>query len=143
MWKTVVFLLATLIGLPIAAYYYDAPPTSDQWELIWTVTKTFLILATACFLISTITKNYSQVDKLWSIAPVIYAWQIAAGTDWEARMVLMASVITVWGARLTFNFARRGGYSWKFWEGDEDYRWAVLRAKPEFQGAWKWFLFNL
>ena len=25
----------------------------------------------------------------------------------------------------------------------EDYRWAVLRAKPEFQGKWKWTLFNL
>lgn len=143
MWKTVVFLLATLIGIPIAAYYYDTPPTSDQWDLIWTVTQTFLILATACFLISSVTKNYSQVDKLWSVAPIVYAWQIAYTSDWESRMVLMAALITLWGARLTFNFARRGGYSWKFWEGEEDYRWAVLRAKPEFQAPWKWFLFNL
>lgn len=58
-------------------------------------------------------------------------------------MVLIAVLISVWGARLTFNFARRGGYSWKFWTGEEDYRWAVLRAKPEFQAPWKWFLFNL
>ena len=29
------------------------------------------------------------------------------------------------------------------WEGKEDYRWAVLRARPEFQAKWKWTLFNL
>ncbi len=35
----------------------------------------------------------------------------------------MALLILLWGARLTFNFARKGGYS-----GTEDYRWPVLRA---------------
>lgn len=143
MWKTVIFLLATLIGLPIAAYYYDTPPTSEQWDLIWSVGTTFFVLATLCFLVSSITKNYSQVDKMWSIAPIIYAWQLAYLTNWEQRMVLIAIVISIWGIRLTYNFSRRGAYQWKFWEGEEDYRWAILRAKPEFQAPWKWFLFNL
>ncbi|MCP4311236.1 MAG: DUF1295 domain-containing protein, partial [Bacteroidetes bacterium] len=47
-----------------------------------------------------------------------------------------------WGLRLSYNFSRRGGYSLRFWEGEEDYRWAVLRAKPEFAARWKWILFN-
>ncbi|MCR2827503.1 DUF1295 domain-containing protein, partial [Microbacterium sp. zg.Y909] len=38
--------------------------------------------------------------------------------------VLMAALVTLWGARLTFNFARKGGYS-----GMEDYRWAILRKR--------------
>lgn len=143
MWKTVLFLIFTLLLLPYLAFSTDIPPNNNQWEIIFLVGKSYLILATACFLISSLTKNYSQVDKIWSIAPIFYAWQIAYATHFEERMVLMAILISIWGARLTFNFARRGGYSWKFWGGEEDYRWAVLRAKPEFTGKWKWFLFNL
>ena len=143
MWKTVLFLIGTLLVVPVLTYLYDTPPNESQTSLIWSVGKTYFILATLCFLVSVATKNYSQVDKLWSIAPIAYAWQIAYLTSWEPRMVLIAVLISVWGARLTFNFARRGGYSWKFWTGEEDYRWAVLRAKPEFQAPWKWFLFNL
>lgn len=58
-------------------------------------------------------------------------------------MVLMAILVTLWGIRLSFNFGRRGGYRWKFWEGEEDYRWAVLRSKKEFKSPLRWTLFNL
>ena len=54
----------------------------------------------------------------------------------------MAVVVSVWGIRLTYNFSRKGGYSIRFWSGEEDYRWAVLRAKPELSVRWKWVLFN-
>jgi steroid 5-alpha reductase family enzyme len=55
----------------------------------------------------------------------------------------MSGLVTLWGIRLTANFAMKGAYSWKFWAGEEDYRWVVLRQKPEFRGRWKWMLFNL
>lgn len=142
MWKTVLFLIVTLIGAPIAAYFFDVPFTEIQKKIAWDVSLIYLITAILCFVISSIAKNYSQVDKLWSIMPIIYAWVIAYHADFEKRVILIAVLITLWGARLTFNFARRGGYSLKFWTGEEDYRWAVLRAKPEFNGAWKWILFN-
>jgi len=48
---------------------------------------------------------------------------IADGAD-ATRLLVMALLVTVWGARLTFNFARKGGYT-----GMEDYRWAILRAR--------------
>jgi len=143
MWKTVVFLLATLVLVPILAYLFDTPPTDAQMELMWPVIYTYLGLSTACFIVSSLSGNYSQVDKLWSIAPIIYAWQMAYFSEWDERLVLMAILISLWGIRLTYNFARRGGYSWKFWTGEEDYRWAILSAKPEFQPGWKWQLFNL
>ena len=57
-------------------------------------------------------------------------------------LVLMAVLVSVWGLRLTYNFSRRGGYSIRFWTGEEDYRWAVLRAKPELTAKWRWMLFN-
>jgi steroid 5-alpha reductase family enzyme len=53
----------------------------------------------------------------------------------DGRLNLMAVLVTLWGARLTFNFARKGGYT-----GEEDYRWPVLRARMK---SWQFQLFNL
>jgi steroid 5-alpha reductase family enzyme len=55
----------------------------------------------------------------------------------------MAFLVTIWGIRLTYNFHRRGGYKLKFWEGEEDYRWSILRQKKEFESPIKWTIFNL
>lgn len=78
-----------------------------------------------CYVTSLVTKENSWVDRLWSIVPVVYVWvfAIAAGLT-DVRLDVMAGLVTLWGARLTFNFARKGGYS-----GMEDYRWAVLRGR--------------
>ena len=96
-----------------------------------------------CFVVGELTGNNSQMDKLWSLLPIAYTWVIAAHSGFATRLVVMALLATLWGARLTFNFARKGAYKLKFWEGEEDYRWKVLRAKKEFQPHWKWALFNL
>lgn len=100
-------------------------------------------IALLAFLTSEVTGNYSQVDRLWSILPPVFAWYFAAASHWNQRLVLMAVLATGWGARLTFNFWRRGGYSWPPWRGMEDYRWAVLRSSPALAGPWRWRLFNL
>jgi len=75
--------------------------------------------------------------------PVLYAWVMTYQSGFQSRQLLITSLITLWGIRLTFNFARKGGYSWKFWEGEEDYRWAVLRRNPIFANPIVWFIFNL
>ena len=143
MWKTVIFLIFTLLVIPVAAYYTDVPPTDFQWELLRSVFRIYLPIAGLCFILSSLVKNYSQVDKLWSTLPIVYVWVVAFQTSFEPRILLMAILVSLWGIRLTYNFARRGGYSWRFWEGEEDYRWAVLQARPEFQGTGRWMLFNL
>ncbi len=63
--------------------------------------------------------------------------------DFHPRMVLMSIVVTIWGIRLTYNFARRGAYQWRFWAGEEDYRWEILRNKPGFNNRFVWMIFNL
>lgn len=143
MWKTVLILVFTLIFVPLFAFYFDDPLSPLQQATLYKLGVLYLIMALLCFLVSSLSRNYSQVDKLWSIMPIAYAWIAAVESGWEMRIVLMAVLVSIWGARLTFNFARRGGYSWKFWSGDEDYRWAILREKPEFKAPWKWMLFNL
>jgi len=56
----------------------------------------------------------------------------------------MAILVTVWGLRLTYNFARRGGFSIYFWKGEEDYRWVeVKKSMPILSGRMQWSVFNL
>lgn len=92
-----------------------------------------------CWIASLITKDTSWVDRVWSIVPAIYVWifagaAIAAGEE-SGRLVLMAVLVSAWAIRLTFNFARKGGYT-----GMEDYRWAILRGRMK---PWQFQIFNL
>src|SRR5277367_4771417 len=100
---------------------------------------TVLIAAGACafaWIASLVTGDTSWVDRMWSIVPVIYVWVFAAYAHLQsARLDVIAALVTVWGVRLTYNFARKGGYS-----GVEDYRWAVLRDSMRW---WQFQLFNL
>ena len=106
------------------------------------MTPLFVVVSVAagvslfCWVASLITKDTSWVDRIWSIVPVVYVWIFAAFTGLaDIRLVVMAVLVTIWGARLTLNFARKGGYT-----GVEDYRWPVLRARMK---PWQFQLFNL
>jgi len=112
--------------------------------------RTLEILLTAascsalyCFLVGEITKNTSQMDKLWSLLPIAYVWIVAAMGGMKPRLSIYAVLVTLWGVRLTFNFARKGAYRLKFWEGKEDYRWAVLRKNPVLGNRFVWPFFDL
>ena len=85
---------------------------------------------------SLVTGNCSQVDRLWSIAPPLYVvWFAAEAGFRDPRLDVMAVLAVLWGARLTYNFARKGGYR----AGSEDYRWPVLRKRL---GPFGFQLFN-
>ena len=98
------------------------------------------ILVAVCivtWVLSLVTGEHSWVDRIWSVVPVVYVWVFAAAAGLgDARLDLMAVLVTLWGVRLTFNFARKGGYA----PGGEDYRWAVLRSRMP---SWQFRLFNL
>jgi steroid 5-alpha reductase family enzyme len=142
MWKTVLALVVTIVVIPFIAFRFDDPLSATQAGVLTMLVAIYLVASLLCFLVSTIAGNYSQVDKLWSTLPMVYVWLVAWKSGFEPRLVLMALLVSAWGIRLTYNFSRRGGYSIRFWEGEEDYRWAVLRAKPEFDAKWRWVVFN-
>jgi steroid 5-alpha reductase family enzyme len=87
------------------------------------------VLAASCvvvWVLSLVTREYSWVDRIWSVIPIVYVWIFAGAAGFtDLRLDLLAAVVTLWGARLTFNFSRKGGYA----PGGEDYRWAVLRGR--------------
>jgi steroid 5-alpha reductase family enzyme len=95
-----------------------------------------------CFMVSEITRNYSQVDKLWSLMPIAYSWITVASFP-SPRLLIMAALVTLWGLRLSYNFSRKGGYNIIPWKGEEDYRWKVMRENPMLKGRLRFGLFNL
>jgi steroid 5-alpha reductase family enzyme len=107
---------------------------------IWITVMTGV--AILCFIVSEITRNYSQVDKLWSLMPAVYGW-ITVATVHSPRLILMASLVTIWGMRLSYNFYRKGGYNIIPWKGEEDYRWKIIRETRFLKGRFRFGLFNL
>ena len=141
-------LTGTILGISILAcpllYIFVGPALTDvQLDTLKILAIIAGCSALFCFVVGELTHNNSQMDKLWSLLPIAYVWIAAINGGMTTRLIVMACLATLWGARLTFNFGRKGAYRLKFWEGEEDYRWPVLRAKKEFQPRWKWMLFDL
>ena len=111
-------------------------------NLVLTWVGVMVMVAIVCFVVSELTRNYSQVDKLWSLIPVAYSW-ITFSAFPSPRILIMALLVTAWGLRLSYNFYRKGGYSIIPWQGTEDYRWKVMRERPELRGRVRFGLFNL
>jgi len=99
-----------------------------------TLTVTLIILGISIvisFLYGLFTRNYSTVDRLWSILPPMYVLVWMRDYSHNPRYVIASCIIILWGVRLTANFALKGGYRFSVRKGftGEDYRWAVLREK--------------
>ena len=140
---TAILLGITLLAVPAFSYFFGTSPGPLEWQTISILVFILAIVIAYSFIVGELTNNNSQVDKLWSILPIIYTWVVASYGDYAPRLVLVSTLVTIWGIRLTANFALKGAYQWAFWTGEEDYRWEVLRKKPEFNPRWKWTLFNL
>ncbi|RNF09379.1 membrane protein containing DUF1295 [Trypanosoma conorhini] len=105
-----------------------------------------LVVALVMYAASVVHRNYSWVDRSWSIMPVVYAWihigyTLRAGTGHAAlnsAPLMYGALITLWGARLTLNFARRGGYS----RGHQDHRWTYIRSWRCMRNPLLWELFS-
>jgi steroid 5-alpha reductase family enzyme len=109
---------------------------TSSWIII------MLTAALLCFLVSEITRNYSQVDKLWSLMPIIYSLLTLIAFP-SPRLWIMSLLVILWGFRLSYNFYRKGGYNLIPWKGEEDYRWKIMRQDPRLKGRIRFGLFNL
>ena len=141
---TILLLIFTVVVAPLICLNFGYTPNELQFDILNQMALPVGLVIAYCFVVGEISRNNSQVDKLWSIVPIYYVWHMTLlAPELSERMVLMAILVTIWGARLTFNFARRGAYTWRFWAGEEDYRWEELRKRPGFNNKFIWGLFNL
>lgn len=145
MWDKIklVFCLLITIALAVCGVVFTAPLSNHQIETI----KILAIICGSsvlyCFIVGEISRNNSQMDKLWSLLPIAYTWVIAGMGGMKIRLVIIAIVVTIWGLRLTYNFAKKGAYSLKFWTGVEDYRWVYLRKQKILKNKFVWAIFDL
>lgn len=121
---------AVLTGEPtIAAFFFTVHPLA----VVSAIAAGFSVTS---YLLGAITGDYSWVDRLWSTAPVAFAWVHAVRGGFAPVVTVAALLVTLWGIRLTYNFARRGGYT-----TTQDYRWPIL--KERIANPLLWQLFNL
>jgi len=100
--------------------YVDTNPLISGFAISIALGAVFLVAAE-------VNRNYSQVDRFWSLLPTFYiahfdAWARLAGVPHQ-RIDAALLFSAVWSARLTFNYWRKGGYE----IGTEDYRWPIIR----------------
>jgi steroid 5-alpha reductase family enzyme len=113
--------------------YLNTNPLASS--LAFALGLSFIVL-----IVSEANRNYSQVDRLWSILPAFYIghytlWAHLNGLPTQ-RLDNVAVFGATWSARLTFNYWRKGGYS----IGSEDYRWAIIK---DYVGYWPMLIFNI
>jgi steroid 5-alpha reductase family enzyme len=115
-----------MLRMPAVSWLYDGGVVYARADPLVFAVSVCAAFAAACWLVSVLTGNYSQVDRLWSLAPPLYACHFAARAGFaNPRLNLIALLVVLWGTRLTYNFARKGGYRWH----GEDYRWPELRQR--------------
>jgi steroid 5-alpha reductase family enzyme len=95
-------------------------PLASATSLSFTVT---MVLSVSTYLLTLATGYWSYVDRLWSLLPGVHVLLYALWPGAGDRERLMAVLVCMWCGRLTYNFARKGGYG-----DEEDYRWAVIRS---------------
>lgn len=160
--KTVLPYVHQLGPLPRAIFESISNPGALKQIYLETNPLIFLLnftlfLAPIFLVLSELNRNYSQVDRAWSILPTLYNAHYviyAHLTGLETRRLdalLVVSIIwsvsafiptphgfplTYGQTRLTFNYWRKGGYN----IGSEDYRWEVLRS---YLNPGLFFLFNV
>lgn len=101
---------------------------------LWTAAVADAAGTVAVFVFSLALDNTSVYDPYWSVAPIPLAAWWAWGGPGEAadplRRAVVVGLVALWGARLTWNWARS-------WDGlsDEDWRYVDVRRRT---GPWYW-----
>lgn len=135
------FILAALsLTAALMVPFAGGIPTLPAWiasaDPLFVVSLWAAGFALCSFLSGAFTGDYSWVDRLWSTLPVAFVWYYCWRGGFAIQAVFASILVTIWGARLTANFAIKGGYT-----GMEDYRWSILRTR--IKRPFFWQLFNL
>lgn len=104
---------------------------------LWTTFYADVAGTVVVFAFSLALNNSSVYDPYWSVAPIVIAayWAFLgfdSGTLDPVRGVLVVSLVSAWGVRLTYNWGRG-------WPGlhHEDWRYDDFRKKT---GPWYWLV---
>ena len=118
-------VFAYLVAAAVAIAVGRAVPTDEP---LWIAAWADVAATVAIFAFSILFRNSSFYDAYWSVAPIAIAfyWMASAqsiGVD-PTRQTLVLTLVTAWGVRLTYNWAR--GWTGL---GHEDWRYVDLQEK--------------
>ena len=143
--KTIEPYIPQLYALPdkIIANIGDLEALKDVYASTNPIISGFafsLALFPIFLVVSEVNRNWSQVDRVWSILPTLYhvhyaVWARMHGLE-TTRVDNVLAFSVLWTLRLTFNYWRRGGYQ----IGSEDYRWNLIKS---WIGTPAFFLLNV
>lgn len=124
----VTYIIAILVGILIAKAM-----TGKFWVnfLVADLAATVIV-----FIFSTLFKNVSIYDPYWSVIPVIAVFVMTFSAKFNFLRLLLLIAVTVWGVRLTGNWAVRFR-SLKY----EDWRYKNIRRSLGSGGAFQIFSF--
>jgi steroid 5-alpha reductase family enzyme len=119
-WIAIAYAVA-IAAAAATAITVEAPDA--QWRTFWAD----VAATVAIFAFSVVFRNSSFYDAYWSVAPIAIAFvwvAMGAGAADPARALLATAAVTIWGARLTWNW-------WRGWTGldHEDWRYVDLQEK--------------
>lgn len=118
--------LAYVAGLVVAAAVLKVVPV--DWHPLLKVAVADAAATVAVFIFSAANDNTSFYDPYWSVAPVVIAMWLALGPgaarDLDLRQLSVLTLVSLYGVRLTYNWARG-------WGGvrHEDWRYVAYRNK--------------
>jgi steroid 5-alpha reductase family enzyme len=97
----------------------------------WIGLLAIVAVMVAVWILSVIRRDASVIDAMWGPGFALTAWLYWATSDgYPPRGLLIAVLVTVWGARL-------GGYIlWRGWGEREDYRYRAMRESWGSRFAW-------
>jgi steroid 5-alpha reductase family enzyme len=118
--------LAYVVALVVATAVVKVLPV--DWHPLLKAAVADAAATVAVFLFSVANDNTSVYDPYWSVAPVVIAMWLAFGPgdarDLDLRQLSVLTLVTLYGVRLTTNWARG-------WRGvhHEDWRYVAYRTK--------------
>lgn len=107
-------------GLDLLSHPLSGQPYGSALELC-------LVLVVLAWVVTLVTGDCCEwMDRLWTLCPPVYCLLVAVAGGFDvSRVNLMTALVILWGARLTYNFARKGGFR----KGGADYRWGVVKER--------------
>lgn len=113
---TVVYILAAIGGI----WLYTILPF-DWWLSLLVADAAATVFV---FLFSLIFRNASVYDPYWSVQPIVILYAFAWGQPLNLQRVLLLVAVTLWGIRLTANWAYTFGNL-----THQDWRYTMLKEK--------------
>lgn len=95
----------------------------DFWNIWFPALALLSGFGTILWIISLMIKDSSIIDPLWGVLFIIAGWFYFFQTNdgFEARKMILMSLVTIWGLRLSIYLA------WRNWGKGEDYRYQKFR----------------